>query len=334
MQLLPRWLLGSAAALVLAGPAAAAPAGETIVSALAGPPSATFLARIRAGEMGGVILTHRWTPAEFSATTAKLHAVSCEIGRPLLVFVDQEGGAIRRLTWAPPSHSARELGRLGVEQTRTEAAAAASALRRASVDVDLAPVADTLGPGGFLGDRSFGSNPSVVAQLAATFIRAMQAGRVAATAKHFPGLGAARRSTDDALVSVRTTPLAPFRSAIAAGAKLVMVSNASYPKLDPSGTPAVFSDSIVSGLLRGTLGFRGTVISDALNAPAPYRTPDAPGRALAAGVDILLYTDSAQAHFGYNELTADAQRSAATRAQLARAVAHIRALRTWLGRTC
>lgn len=334
MQLLPRWLLGSAAALVLAGPAAAAPAGETIVSALAGPPSPTFLARIRAGEMGGVILTHRWTPAEFSATTAKLHAVSCEIGRPLLVFVDQEGGVIRRLTWAPPFHSARELGRLGVEQTQTEAAAAASALRRAGVDVDLAPVADTLGPGGFLGDRSFGSNPSVVAQLAATFIRAMQAGRVAATAKHFPGLGAARRSTDDALVSVRTTPLAPFRGAIAAGARLVMVSNASYPKLDPSGTPAVFSHSIVSGLLRGTLGFRGAVISDALNAPAPYRTPDAPGRALAAGVDILLYTDSAQAHFGYNELTADAQRSAATRAQLTRAVAHIRALRAWLGRTC
>jgi beta-N-acetylhexosaminidase len=334
VRLLPRWLLGSAAALVLAGPAAAAPAGETIVSALAGPPSATFLARIRAGEMGGVILTHRWTPAEFSATTAKLHAVSCEIHRPLLVFVDQEGGALRRLTWAPPYRSAGELGRLGVEQTQSEAAAAASALRRAGVDVDLAPVADTLGRGGFLGDRSFSSDPSIVAQLAATFVRVLQAGRVAATAKHFPGLGAARRSTDDALVRVTTAPLAPFRSAIAAGAKLVMVSNASYPRLDRSGTPAVFSHSIVTGLLRNTLGFRGAVISDALNAPAPYRTPDAPGRALAAGVDILLYTDAAQAHFGYGELAADARRSAATRAYLARADAHIRALRTWLGRTC
>jgi beta-N-acetylhexosaminidase len=331
---LPRWLLGSAAALVLAGPAAAAPAGETIVSALAGPPSASFLARIRAGEMGGVILTHRWTPAEFLATTAKLHATSCEIGRPLLVFVDQEGGSIRRLLWAPPSHSEAQLGRLGVAQTRAEAMAAASALRAAGVDVDLAPVADTLGAGGFLADRSFGSDPSVAARLAATFINAIQAGHIAATAKHFPGLGAARRSTDDAIVSVRTTPLAPFRSAIAAGAKLVMVSNATYPKLDPSGTPAVFSHPIVTGLLRGTLGFRGAIVSDALNAPAPYRTPDAPGRALAAGVDVLLYTDGAQAHYGYEELTADAQRSAATRAQLARAVAHIRALRTWLGRSC
>src|SRR6266576_4340498 len=157
LPLHPRWLLGSAAALVLAGPAAAAaPVGETIVSALAGPPKASFLARIRAGEMGGVILTHRWTPAEFAATTARLHATSCEIGRPLLIFVDQEGGSIRRLTWAPPTHSEGQLGRLGSAQTQGEATAAATALRAAGVDVDLAPVADTLGPGGFLGDRSFG----------------------------------------------------------------------------------------------------------------------------------------------------------------------------------
>jgi beta-N-acetylhexosaminidase len=331
----PRWLLGSAAALVLAGPATAAvPVGETIVSALAGPPKASFLARIRAGEMGGVILTHRWTPAEFAATTAKLHATSCEIGRPLLIFVDQEGGSIRRLTWAPPVHSEGQLGRLGSAQTQREATAAASALRTAGVDVDLAPVADTLGPGGFLGDRSFGGTPSLVASLAATFIHAVQAGGIAATAKHFPGLGAARQSTDDHIVSLLKTPLEPFRSAIEAGVKLVMVSNASYPKLDPGGTPAVFSHPIVSGLLRGKLGFRGAVVSDALNAPAPERTPDAPGRALAAGVDLLLYTSGSAAHYGYEELVADTQRRAATRAQLARAVAHIRALKTWLGRSC
>jgi beta-glucosidase-like glycosyl hydrolase len=96
----------------------------------------------------------------------------------------------------------------------------------------------------------------------------------------------------------------------------------------------VFSHPIVTGLLRGSLGFRGAIVSDALNAPAPYRTPDAPGRALAAGVDLLLYTSGSAAHYGYEELAADAQRSAATRAQLRRAIAHIRALRTWVGRSC
>jgi beta-N-acetylhexosaminidase len=332
---LPRWLPASAAALILAGPAAAAvPAGETIVSALAAPPTPTFLARVRAGEMGGVILTHRWTPAAFAATTAKLHAVSCEAGRPLLIFVDQEGGAIRRLTWAAPWDSEAQLGRLGAAQTQHEAGLAASEMRAAGVDVDLAPVTDTLGAGGFLGDRSFGTSSSLVAQLAALFVQGIQAGGVAATAKHFPGLGAARQSTDDRLVSVKTTPLGPFQSAIAAGVKLVMVSNASYPRLDPSGTPAVFSHPIVTGLLRGTLGFHGAIVTDALNAPAPYRTKDAPGRALAAGADLLLYTTASMAHYGYEELAADAQQSAAVRAQLVRADASIRALRAWLRRTC
>ncbi len=107
-------------------------------------------------------------------------------------------------------------------------------------------------------------------------------------------------------MSVLKTPLGPFQRAIAAGVKLVMVSNASYPRLDSTGTPAVFSHPIVSDLLRSKLGFRGAVISDALNAP----------------------------DYGYEELVADAQRSAATRAQIARAVVHIRALRAWVGRSC
>jgi beta-N-acetylhexosaminidase len=332
---LPRWLLGSAAALVLAGPAAAAvPAGETIVSALAGPPKAAFLARIRAGEMGGVILVGRWKPAEFAAVTRTLHATSCEIGRPLLILVDQEGGFARRLTWAAPWHSAGELGHLGVAETQREAAATATALRSAGVDVDLAPVTDTLGRGGFLRGRSFGSDPSLVARLATTFIRTLQAGGVAATAKHFPGLGAAKQNTDDRVVSVRKTQLAPFQSAINAGAKLVMVSSAAYPKLDASGTPAVFSHTIVSDLLRRSLGFRGVVVTDALDAPAAAHTPNAPARALAAGVDLLLYTSGSTAHRGYEELAAAAHRTAATRTQLTRAVAHIRALKSWLGRTC
>jgi len=120
-------------------------------------------------------------------------------------------------------------------------------------------------------------------------------GGVAATAKHFPGLGAARQNTDDRVVSVRATPLGPFRSAINAGAKLVMVSSAAYPKLDRSGMPAVFSHTIVSGLLRRSLGFRGVVVTDALDAPAAARTPNAPVRALAAGVDLLLYTSGSSA---------------------------------------
>ncbi len=91
--------------------------------------------------MGGVILTHRWTPAEFAATTAKLHATSCEIGRPLLILVDQEGGSIRRLTWAPPARLGGPARPARAPRRRSERQRPRpSALRAAGVDVDLAPV--------------------------------------------------------------------------------------------------------------------------------------------------------------------------------------------------
>ncbi|MDX6486841.1 MAG: beta-N-acetylhexosaminidase, partial [Gaiellaceae bacterium] len=166
------------------------------------------------------------------------------------------------------------------------------------------------------------------------FIRALQSQRIAATAKHFPGLGASRANTDDHRVTLRTVRLGPFRAAIAAGVELVMVSNAVYPRLDPSRVPAVFSHRIVGDLLRGTLGFRGVVVTDALDAPAPARMPHAPARALAAGVDLLLYTSGSSAHAGFLQLTQDVRTSPALEPDVARAVANIRALKGWLGRSC
>jgi beta-N-acetylhexosaminidase len=329
---------GSTALLLLlssAPSAAAAPQpGGIIVSALAGRPKPSFLERVRAGEMGGVILVGRWTPGEMAAATRQLHAAGCSTGRPLLLMVDQEGGYARRLTWAPPEHTAGELGRLGPASTRAEAIGAARALRRAGVDIDLAPVTDTLSPGGFLRSRSFGSDAHRVAALASTFVRAVQSQRVAATVKHFPGLGTARRSTDDYKVSLAATELAPFRATIDTHPKLVMVSNASYPALDGTGVAAVFSRPIVTGLLRDSFGFGGVVVSDALDAPVPYAMPHAPARALAAGVDLLLYTGSSSAHAAYEQLAADARGDGTVRASIARASARISALERWLGRTC
>jgi beta-N-acetylhexosaminidase len=301
---------------------------------LAGPPKASFLVRVRAGEIGGVILVGRWSPAEMSGTAAQLHAAGCAIGRPLLILVDQEGGFARRLTWAQPHNSEGDLAHLGIGETDREARQAAVQLRAAGIDVDLAPVTDTLGPGGFLRSRSFGSDPALVAALAVTYVRALQKGGVAATAKHFPGLGAAKQNTDDSVVTVSSTQLEPFIQAVNAGVKLVMVSSASYPRLDTTGTPAMFSRPIVTTLLRHRMGFKGVVVTDALDAPAAARTPDAPARALAAGVDLLLYTGSRAAHSAYLELARDAQTSPAVRANIARAVTRIRVLERWLGRSC
>src|SRR5262249_58545645 len=98
--------------------------------------------------------------------------------------------------------------------------------------------------------------------------------------------------------------LLPFSRAIAAGVKLVMVSNAGYRAYDPTGVPAVLSHPIVTGLLRGKLGFRGVVISDALEAPGPSSRPDPAVAALAAGVDVLLYAGESTARAGYASLVA------------------------------
>ncbi|HVM57724.1 MAG TPA: glycoside hydrolase family 3 N-terminal domain-containing protein [Gaiellaceae bacterium] len=344
-----RCALAAAAALTLSAPAPAAGAapavplgrlvGETIVGALTAPPSPAFLARVRAGRVGGVILVGHWrSEAAMAATTARLQTAACTTGAPLLVGVDQEGGRVRRLPWAPPRDSPAALGRLDdPDRVEKEAANAAVDLRLAGVDVDFAPVADTVSrPRSFLGARAFSSDPAVVSTLAGSFVDGLQSTGVAATAKHFPGLGAAPANTDDRPVVVRasaatlTRGLAPFRAAIAAGVKLVLVSSASYPALDPAGGPAVFSRPIVSGLLRGKLGFDGVVVTDALDAPAVASTPHAPARAIDAGVDLLLYTGESASEAGYESLLADASASATLRRELGAAAARIDALKQWL----
>jgi beta-N-acetylhexosaminidase len=205
------------------------------------------------------------------------------------------------------------------------------------VAIDLAPVADTItSAASFLGTRSFGRDPATVAPLVGAFVGGLQAGGVAATAKHFPGLGSATASTDDRPVRIGrsaaflTARLAPFRAAVAAGVRLVMVSSASYPALDPTGVPALFSHPIVTDLLRGTLGFDGVVVTDALDTPALRRLPDVPGRAIAAGVDLLLYSHEGPAELGYAQLLRDEKARPALGAQVAAAAQRLAALKAWL----
>jgi beta-N-acetylhexosaminidase len=156
------------------------------------------------------------------------------------------------------------------------------ALRRESVDVDLAPVLDA--PDGPLGSRHFRDPAHGVA-----FARGLAAAGVGACAKHFPGLGSAEDSTDDrasVTARVRRDELAAFRAAIQSGVPCVMLSHAFYPRLAPgraSLEPAAYA------LLRRQ-GFRGVAITDSLNflraAPVERWAP----RAVRAGADLLLFT--------------------------------------------
>ena len=315
------------------------------IAPLRGAPTPALLARVAAGQVGGLLLLgNAWRSAVATAAAVdRVQQVACRRGSPLLVTIDQEGGTVRRLPWAPPTLSAASM-RTEAE-VRRQAAGAAASLRRAHVSVDLAPVADTIStPRSFLGTRSFGSDPTLVASFTAAFVSGLQGGGIAATAKHFPGLGSAVASTDDRAVTIGrgaaflTARLSPFQAAITAGVRLVMVSNASYPALDPSGAQAVFSHAIVTDLLRDRLGFDGVVVTDALDAKSVAAVPHGPARALAAGVDLMLYSRTSASEEGYASLARDAAASATVRADLSAAIRRINALKAWLaghgGPTC
>jgi beta-N-acetylhexosaminidase len=270
-------------------------------------PPAVLLNAIRHGEAAGVIF---FSPNIASRTQLRAVIATLEradqagpIHAPLLLMTDQEGGVVRRLPGAPEA-SEKRIGTASNAVTLARAAGRGAATNLAStgLNVNLAPVLDVFQtPGNFIDEfeRSYSSNPTKAAGLGAAFITAQQALRVAATAKHFPGLGTASRTqnTDKApvtlpqsLAAIRGNNEMPYRAAIAAGVRLVMMSWATYPSLDPT-LPAGLSPTVVEGELRHRLGFTGVTITDSLEAGSLQGFGAAAERALLAvraGDDLVL----------------------------------------------
>jgi beta-N-acetylhexosaminidase len=257
-------------------------------------PSASFLTRIRSGEIGGVVLfAGNYGAAGPAALVTRLQQAAASGGQPrLLIAIDQEGGVVRRLPGAP-SLAPPQMRTAAI--ARAEGLATALNLRRYAINVDLAPVLD-VGRGGFITVRTFGRTPLQVATRGTAFARGLAAGGVLATGKHFPGLGYAGSNTDNAATVVRASlpqldaDLLPYRTAIAAGLKVVMVSTAVYPALGAQ-VPAACSPLVVTRLLRRELGFRGVVITDDLKSAGVNEyvsTPQAAVKAVDAGVDMVL----------------------------------------------
>ena len=276
-------------------------AGQHVIFPFAGrtPPPA-LLRRIRRGEAAGVIFlgSNLGTPAQVRALTGRLRAIPRPPGlrAPLLLMVDQEGGSVQRLPGAP-WRSAPAMAATGDPAVaRAEGRATAATLRAAGMNVDLAPVVDVVRPESALQaeGRGFGFTAASASRFGAAFARGLSEGGVAATAKHFPGFGAAVSNTDTGAVRIpvplqelRAVDGRPFSAAIGAGARLVMVASAIYPAL--SEVPAVLSPRVVQRELRERLRFDGVTISDDLEAPAFAGRGDVAVRALRAGVDLLLF---------------------------------------------
>ncbi|KOV94431.1 beta-N-acetylhexosaminidase [Streptomyces sp. NRRL B-3648] len=223
-------------------------------------------------------------------------------GLPVLIATDQEHGAVCRVgkpaTLFP---GAMAIGAGGSRSdARTLGRISGAELRAMGINQDYSPDADVnVNPANpVIGVRSFGADPDAVAELVAAEVRGYQSAGVAATAKHFPGHG------DTAVDSHYGFPVithsrelweeldaVPFRAAIRAGIDSVMTAHIQFPALDGSGDPATLSRPIVTGILRGELGYDGVVITDSLGMQGvrtKYGDDRVPVLALKAGVDQLL----------------------------------------------
>jgi beta-N-acetylhexosaminidase len=197
------------------------------------------------------------------------------------IGTDQEGGEVQDLQGAGYTRMPTALaqGRLATATLRSRAAGWGSQLLATGVNLDLAPVADTV-PASIgtanqpIGryDREFGHTVARVGSHVTAFVQGMTRAKVATSVKHFPGLGRATGNTDTTRgVTDPTGPhsgyLTPYRDGIAAGTQFVMVSSAKYPKID-KWHRACFSSPVIRGLLRGKEKFTGIVISDSFDAVA------------------------------------------------------------------
>jgi beta-N-acetylhexosaminidase len=240
-----------------------------------------------------------------------------------LIAADQEGGMVQRLRGAGFSTmpSAVSQGKLASATLTTDAKSWGRQLKKAGIDVNLAPVADVVPtsmininqPIGEL-RRYYSTSPSVVAAKVRAFVVGMNSAGVATSVKHFPGLGRVRGNTDFQAnvvdsTTVRQDPaLAGFVSGAKAGVDMVMVSSATYSKID-SKHRAAFSSVVIGAMIRGDLGFTGVVISDDLAAKAMQDL--APGtrviRFIEAGGDLAIIGDPTIAERAADSVVAEAE---------------------------
>lgn len=252
---------------------------------------------LRAG-LGGVCLfvDNVESAAQLTELTEAVHTAAPDA----VVAIDEEGGDVTRLhhRTGSPAPAMAQLGRLDDEAlTERVAYAIGAELRAAGIDLDLAPVADVnSNPANpVIGVRSFGADPALVGRHVAAYVRGLQAAGTGAVAKHFPGHGDTSVDSHRGLPTVAASrdvlegrELPPFAAAVAAGTLAVMTSHLVVPALDPAA-PATFSRPVLQ-VLRTRLGFRGALVSDALDmagASAGSTIAEAAVRALAAGVDLL-----------------------------------------------
>ncbi|MFF4898506.1 glycoside hydrolase family 3 protein [Streptomyces sp. NPDC001068] len=308
--------------------------------------AAELIARYRVGGIIYFTWTHNTRdPRQVAGLSNGIQRAALEQprGLPVLIATDQEHGAVCRIgepaTLFP---GAMAMGAGGSRaDARTLGRISGAELRAMGVRQDYSPDADVnVNPANpVIGVRSFGADPDAVGDLVAAAAGGYQDAGVAATAKHFPGHG------DTAVDSHTGFPVithsrdlwerldaVPFRAAVRAGIDSIMTAHIQFPALDDSGDPATLSHPILTGILRGELGYDGVVVTDSLGMQGvrtKYGDDRVPVLALRAGVDQLL--DPPSLDVAWNAVLTAVRGGELTEARLDESILRILRLKSRLG---
>ena len=220
---------------------------------------------------------------------------------PPIIALDAEWGLAMRLSDTPRFPDNGHIGTSATEDLMFEyGAEIARECQLIGVNMILGPVLDIAGKGSYIGNRSFGLDKDRVALLGVAYARGLESGNVISVAKHFPGHGAVTSDThrrkgiiERSLQSLDSIDLHPFREYISHDLSAIMVGHIAFPAIDPEALPAAVSSPVITDLLRRDLGFRGLIITDAMNMQGAEGMSAAD--AIEAGADIILAPKSTSA---------------------------------------
>ena len=265
---------------------------------------------------GGVILFAN-NLADYNTTIQFVDNMKKTSSIPLIVSIDQEGGKVQRLTSItgklatniPPMFS---LGKMDdTNLSYSVGTVIAEELRVFGFNMDFAPVLDVLSSedSKVIGTRSFGTDPNLVSKMGISLAKGLESKGVIAVYKHFPGHGATETDSHYDLPVLSKTKaelydkdFIPFQKAIQNDAKVIMIGHLAVPNITGDKTPASLSKVLITDILKKEMGYKGLVITDALNMGAlskNYTEKQIYEMAINAGVDILLMPKSPESAIKY-----------------------------------
>jgi beta-N-acetylhexosaminidase len=260
----------------------------------------TIRSHINKRIIGGVLMLNG-TKDEFTSWIKSFESMNDSIGNlPFLYSADAEPSLVnRKITGSTPVKKANEL--TTIEEVKTVADVISKDLNAIGINYNFSPVVD-MSPNKTVGFRSFGAVPANIIPWSDAFIQQTQSHNIVATAKHFPGHGLVSGDTHKALqvIDGELKEIGNYPQLIENGVLSIMVAHIAVknnPKYDTKGLPATTSETIVTKLLKEEMGFKGLIVTDAMNMGGVVSVPQCEVKAVNAGCDIVLMpVDAERAH--------------------------------------